>query len=73
MANRRFYDVQQQQYENETTYQQRIRADLKTKMNLLRKHFGYNPRIMVWPYGRYNATNKDIAIKLGMPHWFNLR
>jgi len=66
-ATARSYDSQQQKYEDESHYQQRIRADLKQNNELLRKHFGYSPRIIVWPYGRYNSTTKDIALKLGMP------
>jgi len=66
-ATTRSYDSQQQKYEDESHYQQRIRADLKQNNELLRKHFGYSPRIIVWPYGRYNSTTKDIALKLGMP------
>lgn len=62
----RRYLLNSQSYETDASYRQRITADLKANNTLLRLHTGLSPRIIVWPYGRYNATVRDIAIKQGM-------
>ncbi|MBS0193260.1 MAG: poly-beta-1,6-N-acetyl-D-glucosamine N-deacetylase PgaB [Proteobacteria bacterium] len=54
-------------YENETEYAQRVRADLQHSTAELRRHLGRAPRIVVWPYGRYNIETRTIAVELGMP------
>ncbi|MEI6030526.1 MAG: poly-beta-1,6-N-acetyl-D-glucosamine N-deacetylase PgaB [Synechococcaceae cyanobacterium ELA739] len=61
-----------QGYETELSYQERIRADLTRNNVLLRAHLGHSPRVIVWPYGRYNATAQRIASDLGMPVGLNL-
>lgn len=66
-ATARLYLPSTQKYEDENHYRQRITDDLKQNNHLLKQHTGYAPRIMVWPYGRYNMITKDIAVKLGMP------
>ena len=54
-------------YENERNYAQRIYQDLKQNNDFLEKYTGQRPRVMVWPYGRYNIETRQIAEKLGMP------
>ncbi|MCY3230870.1 poly-beta-1,6-N-acetyl-D-glucosamine N-deacetylase PgaB, partial [Acinetobacter pittii] len=54
-------------YENDSQYQARIYNDLKKNNQLLKEHGIRSPRIMVWPYGRYNMQTVQIAKKLGMP------
>ncbi len=66
-ATARRYLTDSQKYEDEISYRKRIIADLKTNNAVLRQHTGNSPRIIVWPYGRYNTTVRDAAIQLGMP------
>ncbi|HJU49974.1 MAG TPA: poly-beta-1,6-N-acetyl-D-glucosamine N-deacetylase PgaB, partial [Pseudogulbenkiania sp.] len=66
-ATARRYLPELKRYEDETSYRKRIYADLKRNSDLLRQHTGKAPRIMIWPYGRYNSTSSDVARQLGMP------
>ncbi|SMF22527.1 biofilm PGA synthesis lipoprotein PgaB [Pseudogulbenkiania subflava DSM 22618] len=66
-ATARRYLPELKRYEDEASYRKRIYADLKRNSDLLRKHTGKAPRIMIWPYGRYNSTSSDVAHQLGMP------
>jgi biofilm PGA synthesis lipoprotein PgaB len=54
-------------YEDEASYARRVGDDLRRNNALLKKHLGKSPRIIVWPYGRYNIETRRIAEQLGMP------
>jgi poly-beta-1,6-N-acetyl-D-glucosamine N-deacetylase len=54
-------------YEPEEAYRARILDDLTRNSDLLEKQLGKRPRIMVWPYGRYNETALELARQAGMP------
>ncbi|PHM16975.1 MAG: poly-beta-1,6-N-acetyl-D-glucosamine N-deacetylase PgaB [Sulfuricurvum sp. PD_MW2] len=54
-------------YEDEKTYKQRIHNDLEKNNKFLKQYTGQEPRVMVWPYGRYNMEVRKIAESLGMP------
>lgn len=54
-------------YEDEKSYQQRIYKDLAENSAFLERYTGQKPRVIVWPYGRYNIEVRKIAEKLGMP------
>lgn len=54
-------------YEDEKTYQQRVYTDLLENNTFLKAYTGQQPRVMVWPYGRYNIEIRRIAERLGMP------
>jgi len=54
-------------YETENEYLTRIRADLQRSADLIEAHIGQRPRVMTWPYGRFNQPSLDIAADLGMP------
>ncbi len=56
-----------QGYESEAAYRQRLRADLRANADLLERQLGRRPRVIVWPYGRYNETASAVARDLGMP------
>jgi len=49
-------------YETETSYRQRIRADLEQSRALLQKELGVAPRALVWPFGRYTQVAQDEAL-----------
>jgi len=52
-------------HEDEAAYRQRIEADLSRSVADIKKHVGKAPRVITWPYGRYNATAVAIAERLG--------
>ena len=52
-------------YEDEPSYSRRIEADLSRSVSEIRKRTGKKPRVITWPYGRYNATSVAIAERLG--------
>ena len=54
------------QYESEEHYLNRIKADLAKNNAWIKQHTGKSPRIIVWPYGRYNSSAQQIAKSLGM-------
>jgi len=54
-------------YEDDKSYQQRIYNDLSENNLFLEQYTGQKPRVMVWPYGRYNIEVRKIAEQLGMP------
>jgi poly-beta-1,6-N-acetyl-D-glucosamine N-deacetylase len=57
----------QGRYEDEAAYKRRITTDLKRNSDLIQARLGKRPRIVVWPYGRYNIETRSIAARLGMP------
>lgn len=63
----RIYHPASGTYEDDAAYKKRIREDLRTSVKLMKKHLGKGPRVMVWPYGKYNRATMDIARSLGMP------
>ncbi|MEO7478926.1 MAG: poly-beta-1,6-N-acetyl-D-glucosamine N-deacetylase PgaB [Lysobacteraceae bacterium] len=54
-------------YEDEAAYTRRVREDLARNNKVLKDHVGKGPRIIVWPYGRYNIETRRVAAELGMP------
>lgn len=53
-------------YEAETQYLKRVEADLRSSRDLIRKRIGTAPRIVTWPYGKYNEMVESAAAKYGM-------
>ena len=68
----RAYDAQNKSYEDDAAYELRIRADLTRNSGYIGQLTGKQPRVMVWPYGRYNMAGVDAARSLGMPLNFTL-
>ena len=62
----------QQRYETVEEYRARIRRDFARNNALISKRLGKAPRVMVWPYGRYNADVSKIGEQMGMPIGLNL-
>jgi len=54
------------QYETEEHYLNRIKSDLIKNNAWIKQQTGSSPRIIVWPYGRYNGVGQQIAKNLGM-------
>lgn len=59
-------------YETNKEYESRIDNDLAKNARILKKQLGKQPRIMVWPYGRYNADTIRLAKKNNMPYTITL-
>lgn len=66
------YLPESKSYETDATYQARISSDLKRNNAYIQTLTGKAPRIMVWPYGKYNQVTLNIAAQLGMPITFSL-
>ena len=59
-------------YETDDQYRQRIKADLARNSDLINSKLHQRPRVMVWPYGRYNLDTTQWAAAAGMPITMNL-
>lgn len=57
----RLFDSSTRQYESERSFKRRIEADLQRSATLIRQRTGRKPRVMVWPYGKYNVVAEEIA------------
>jgi biofilm PGA synthesis lipoprotein PgaB len=68
----RQYFPDKNRYETQAEYESRIDDDLKKNAHLLEKKLGKKPRIMVWPYGRYNADTIRLAQKNKMLYTITL-
>ncbi|WP_460115814.1 poly-beta-1,6-N-acetyl-D-glucosamine N-deacetylase PgaB [Pseudomonas sp. H2_D02] len=55
-ATTRHYDPATGRYENEADFQARMRKDVATISEKIRKVAGYSPRVWVWPYGEADGT-----------------
>jgi len=58
--------VEEKRHEDEASYRRRIQADLERASAIIRQHVGKAPRVIAWPYGRYNTTLRELATKVGM-------
>ncbi|MGA8892322.1 MAG: poly-beta-1,6-N-acetyl-D-glucosamine N-deacetylase PgaB [Anaeromyxobacteraceae bacterium] len=52
-------------HEDDAAYRRRIESDLQRSVTEIRHRTGKAPRVVTWPYGRYNATTLAIAERLG--------
>ena len=66
-ATTRMYNPSTKTYEGDGAYNKRIYDDLKKNNDVIKAHGIPAPRVMVWPYGRYNMETIRIAKSLGMP------
>ena len=64
------YYPQQQRFETDAEFRSRISADMLFQKRLLKEKTGKSPRILVWPYGRYNKIGIEEAQRNGMPITF---
>ena len=60
------YNRNTNQYESEAHYLNRIKSDLAKNNAWIKQHTGKSPRIIVWPYGRYNSVAQQMAKSLDM-------
>lgn len=59
-------------YESEDSWRARIVDDLQTSRDLIERHIGQAPRVIVWPYAAYNDVANGIANGMGMQLSFDL-
>ncbi len=55
-----------QGYETEAAYRKRVETDLARSSADIQAHIGRAPRVIAWPYGRYNRELHEAAVKHGM-------
>jgi biofilm PGA synthesis lipoprotein PgaB len=63
----RLYDPVKARYESDERYQLRISQSLLKSADFILQRTGQRPRVMVWPYGEYNALSIAAAQAAGMP------
>ena len=61
------YDPKTGHYETVDHYIRRISEDLQKSSDVIYRHTGKRPRIIVWPYGAYTGLAQQAAKKSGMP------
>jgi biofilm PGA synthesis lipoprotein PgaB len=71
-VNRR-YDSPSMGYENDESYRQRLKEDLKMSKRILEEKTEVKVRAMAWPYGAYNELIMAAADEIGMGISFALR
>ncbi|TVT79320.1 poly-beta-1,6-N-acetyl-D-glucosamine N-deacetylase PgaB [Pseudomonas sp. H3(2019)] len=64
-ATTRGYDAATGRYESEADFQARLRKDVVTISEKIRKATGYKPRVWVWPYGAADGTTLQITSSEG--------
>ncbi|WP_347988952.1 poly-beta-1,6-N-acetyl-D-glucosamine N-deacetylase PgaB [Methylomonas sp. AM2-LC] len=62
----RLYSAEYDEYENDESYRKRIFQELDKSSERLFQLIGKRPRVMVWPYGEYNAIALEAAKLAGM-------
>ena len=62
----RLYDKEYDEYEKDEAYRQRIFGHMGKSADFIFQNLGIRPRVMVWPYGEYNAIAQDAAKMAGM-------
>lgn len=65
-ATTRRWLTERKAYEDEVSYRGRVAADLKRSSDVIKRRIGRAPRVIAWPYGRYNYELRDLAAKYGM-------
>lgn len=69
----RAFNPKLKRYETDEEYKTRIKSDLLTSINIIKKKLGIKPKAIVWPYGIFNkelieiarSVNLNISIGLG--------
>lgn len=69
----RLYDPQEQTYENDAGYQQRISEDARKITSKIKEVTGKSPVAMVWPYGAASGTALSILREQGYKMAFTLQ
>lgn len=62
----RLYSNEYDEYEKDEDYRKRIYQEVDKSSEKLLQLIGIRPRVMVWPYGEYNAIALEAAKSVGM-------
>jgi biofilm PGA synthesis lipoprotein PgaB len=62
----RLYDKEYEEYEKDEAYRQRIFEHMGKSSDFIFQNLGLRPRVMVWPYGEYNAIASAAAKMAGL-------
>jgi biofilm PGA synthesis lipoprotein PgaB len=62
----RTYNPETGGYEPDGPYLRRLQTDLRANSDLIEKRIGRRPRVMVWPFGKYNRPALRLAEETGM-------
>ena len=63
----RRYRPEAQRYETDAEYTARLNAGMRRSSDFIFAHTGTRPRVLVWPFGEYNAPAVAAAKRAGMP------
>ncbi len=66
-ATTRILDPATGSYEGDAAWRSRVAIDLAKNSDVIERQTGQRPRVIAWPYGRYNDELVDMARALGMP------
>jgi len=66
------YDIKTHTYENESSFERRIRDDLLTTRKRFRQMLGHAPLALTWPYGAYDSITMNIARSVGFGYQLTL-
>ena len=61
------YNPADNSHETDEQFSSRVQADLQASSDMLAAHLGVRPRVLVWPFGRYNEAARLAAVAAGMP------
>ena len=67
------YDPRTGRYETDAEYGRRVREDLERNSELLAAQLGERPRVITWPYGRWNEVLLAEARRGGYAHQLDAR
>lgn len=59
-------------YESEADFRKRIRSDLMQSVAEIRRHLGFAPRAIAWPYGYYDQVLVEEMTRAGMHFYLTL-
>lgn len=62
----RSFDPTTGQYESESSFKRRLVTDLQRSATVITQRLGRRPRVIVWPYGKYNVLAEEAARAAGM-------
>lgn len=61
----RAYDPKARRYETADTFKTKITADFSRQRELFQQKLGASPRVLTWPYGRFNQPSLSVAEAFG--------
>ncbi len=59
------YDPVRKTYESTEDFYQRVKRDVTLNADIIEKRTGHRPRVLVWPYGRYNGLGVKAVLDAG--------